>query len=52
MERSVGEHMTESSQPCRKGQNRARISALEAAYGEYRLRCAVLIRARRVWEVG
>jgi len=33
----VGEHATEASQPCLSGENRARISALEEAYGEYRL---------------
>ena len=38
MERSVGEHMTESSQPCPKGQNRDKISALEAAYEGYRIK--------------
>jgi len=37
MERSVGEHATDSSQPCRKGKITDRMSALEAAYEEYRL---------------
>jgi hypothetical protein len=32
MTRSVGEHAAESSQPCLKGQNSARVTALEAAY--------------------
>ncbi len=36
-ERSVGEHAAESSQPCLKGRNCARISALEEAYGEYQM---------------
>jgi hypothetical protein len=34
MEMSVGEHTTESSQPCPKGRNRGKISVLEEAYGE------------------
>ena len=34
MERSVGEHATESTQPCRKGAIRGNITALEAAYEE------------------
>src|SRR5450830_297223 len=38
MERSVGEHAAESSQPCRKGWNCDRMSALEKAYGEYRIK--------------
>ena len=33
---SVGEHATDSSQPSRKGAVRGNITALEAAYGEYR----------------
>ena len=33
---SVGEHATDSSQPCRKGAIRGNITALEAAYEEYR----------------
>ena len=37
MERSVGEHATESTQPCRKGAKGVRISALEAVYEEYEL---------------
>ena len=38
MERSVGEWAAESSQPCLRGENRARIAALEEANEEYRLR--------------
>jgi len=37
MERSIGEHVTDSSQPCRKGAIRGNITALEAAYEEYRI---------------
>ena len=37
VERSVGEHATESTQPCRKGAIRGNITALEAAYEEYEL---------------
>jgi len=33
---SVGKHATESTQPCLKGRNRVRMSALEEAKGEYR----------------
>jgi len=32
VERSVGEHAAESSQPCRKGSNHDRTLALEAVY--------------------
>jgi hypothetical protein len=32
---SVGEHATDSSQPCRKGAVRGKITALEEAYEEY-----------------
>ena len=38
MERSVGKGAAESSQPCRKGQNSARVRALEEAHGEFRLK--------------
>ena len=34
MEMSVGEHATDSSQPCRKGAIRGNITALEEANGE------------------
>ena len=37
MERSIGGHATEASQMCRKGKINDRMSALEAAYEEYRL---------------
>jgi len=37
VERSVGEHATDSNQPCRKGALRGSITALEAANEEYRL---------------
>ena len=37
VERSVGEHATDSSQPCRKGRIVDRMLALEAAYEEYRV---------------
>ncbi len=36
MERSIDEHAADSSQPCRKGKITDRMSALEAAYEEYR----------------
>jgi hypothetical protein len=35
MERSVDEHVAESSQPCRKGAIHGNITALEAAYERY-----------------
>ena len=35
MERSVGEHSAESSQPCLGGAIRSKITALEEAYVEY-----------------
>ena len=33
-EKLVGEHAADSSQPCRKGSVRGKITALEEAYGE------------------
>jgi len=39
MERSVDEHATDSSQPCRKGKITDSISALEASYEGYRIEC-------------
>ena len=38
MERSGDERAANTSQPCRKSQNRARMLALEEAYGEYELK--------------
>jgi len=37
VERSVGEHATDSSQPCRKGAVRGNITALEAVYDGCRI---------------
>lgn len=37
MRSSVGEHRTDTNQPCQKGQSRARLSVLVEAYGEIRL---------------
>jgi len=42
MEGSIDEHAAESSQPCRKGSIRSKMSALEAAYGEYRIKSVVV----------
>jgi hypothetical protein len=47
MERSVGEHATESTQPCRKGAIRGNITALEAAYEEYEIEDGLDRRAAR-----
>ena len=51
MERSVDEHATDSSQPCRKGKITDRMLALEAAYEEYRL-SLILQREKRHLLVG